>query len=72
MAAENSEVTTRNREHVPNPEWVPMYRNGLPGGRIAELSGVPVSTVSYHPRLARAADRKLRPTHETASKFRAR
>jgi hypothetical protein len=53
-------VTTRRREAAPNPEWVLMYEGGLPGRRMAELASVPVSTVSYHLRLARAADAATR------------
>jgi hypothetical protein len=45
-----------------------MYQGGLPGRRIAELARVPFSTVSYHLRLARAADPSLRPAHQKASK----
>jgi hypothetical protein len=62
----------RRQDAAPNDEWVLMYRDGLPGRHIAELAGVPVSTVSYHLRLARAADPELRPAHEKASTSRAR
>lgn len=44
-----------------------MYRAGVPGRRIAELAGVPVSTVSYHLSLARATDPGLGPAHEEAA-----
>ena len=55
-------VDTR-RDAAPNDEWVLMYRRGLPGRRIAELTAAPATTVSYHLRLARAADPELRPAH---------
>jgi hypothetical protein len=61
-------TTMTSREPAPNPEWVLMYRNGLPGRRIAELADVPVHTVSYHLRLARAADPELRPAHEESAR----
>ena len=64
-------VDTR-RDAAPNDEWVLMYRRGLPGRRIAELTAAPATTVSYHLRLARAADPELRPAHAKASKSRAR
>lgn len=60
------------RDAAPNEEWVLMYRAGLPGRHIAEVDDAPASTVSYHLRLARAADPELRPAHEKASKSRAR
>jgi hypothetical protein len=47
-----------------------MYRGGLPGRRIAALFEVPAPTISYHLRLARAADPELRPAHEEAVKTR--
>jgi hypothetical protein len=68
----NPATRERIREPAPNEEWVLMYQGGLPGRRIAELVGVPASTVSYHLRLARAADPGLRPAHGKASKSRAR
>ncbi|MET1088005.1 MAG: helicase associated domain-containing protein [Arthrobacter sp.] len=63
---------TRRHNSAPNEERVLMYRGGLPGHPIAELADVPVSTVSYHLRLARAADPELRPAHEKATQPRAR
>jgi hypothetical protein len=63
-------TTLASREPAPNPEWVLMYRNGLPGRRIAELADVPVRIVSYHLRLARAADPDLRPAHEESVRAR--
>jgi hypothetical protein len=58
----------RRQATAPNEEWVLMYRGGLPGRRIAALFGVPVSTVGYHLRLARAVDPELRQAHEEAAK----
>jgi hypothetical protein len=44
MTAEHGFVTARSREPAPNEEWILMYRGGLPGSRIAELTGLSVST----------------------------
>jgi hypothetical protein len=65
-------ATGGRRDAASNEEWVLMYRNGLPGRRIAELADVSVSTVSYHLRLARAADPELRAAHDQATQSRAR
>lgn len=43
-----------------------MYRGGLTTRRIAELVGVPHSTVHYHLRVARAADPDLERVHPGA------
>ncbi|MDQ0618496.1 hypothetical protein [Arthrobacter globiformis] len=51
------------RDAAPNQEWVLMYRRGLRRARIAELAGVPASTVGYHLRFARAADPLLGEAH---------
>lgn len=60
-------VAAAGRDAVPNQEWVRMYRAGLSRGRIAEQTGASPSTVSYHLRLARAADPGLSVAHETAA-----
>lgn len=48
---------------APFPEWVQMYRQGIPAKKIADLVHAPYSTVRYH--LARAAELEpsLRTTH---------
>lgn len=48
---------------APFPEWVQMYRQGIPAKKIAGLVHAPYSTVRYH--LARAAEKEptLRTTH---------
>lgn len=66
------EDSVRRHGAAPNEEWVLMYRGGLPGRRIAELDDAPATTVSYHLRLARAADPELRRAHEKATRSRAR
>jgi hypothetical protein len=60
-------VATTRRDAAPNAEWVLMYRGGLTRARIAELAGVPGSTVGYHLRVACAADPGLREAHEAAA-----
>jgi hypothetical protein len=68
MTAEKLVTPMTSREPAPNAEWVLMYRNGLPGRRIADLAGVPVHTVSYQLRLARATDPELRLAHEVSAR----
>lgn len=60
-------VTKKRRDAAPNPEWVLMYRGGLPGARIAELVGRPVSTVAYHLRVARQMESGLLGEHKAAA-----
>lgn len=54
-------------ETAANPVWVLLYRNGLPSKKIAELTGAPLSAVSYHLSAARAVDRDLQTDHEAAA-----
>jgi hypothetical protein len=68
MAAENPERATSSREPDPESEVGAEVSERACGRRIAELFSVPVSTVSYHLRVARAADPELRPAHEKAAK----
>jgi hypothetical protein len=49
---------------VPHPEWVLMYRLGLTGTRIAELTGTPRSKVGYHLTVARRLDPGLDQEHK--------
>jgi hypothetical protein len=63
-------VAAARRTAAPNPEWVLMYRGGVTRRRIAELAGVPASTLNHHLRLACAADPELLPAHEMAARSR--
>ncbi|WP_028273002.1 Helicase associated domain protein [Arthrobacter sp. UNC362MFTsu5.1] len=54
------------RSAAPKAEWVLMYRSGLSRSRIAEVTGVPGSTVGYHLSVARAADPGLESAHKEA------
>lgn len=53
---------------APDPDWVLLYRAGLSGKKIAELTGAPPSTVSYHLAAAKATDPGLKAAHAAAGK----
>jgi hypothetical protein len=40
------------RRAAPHPEWVQMYRQGIPAPKIAAAAGVAKSTVRYHLHIA--------------------
>lgn len=52
---------------APEPEWVLMYRRGLSRGKIADLTGAPLRTVSYHLAVARKLHHGLQSEHEVAA-----
>jgi hypothetical protein len=59
----------RNRsDAAPRPDPVLLYRAGLPQKKIAELTGAPLSTVSYHLAAAKAADPALKAAQAAAGK----
>src|SRR4051794_14605377 len=61
-------VETGVRRTVPNPEWVQMYRQGLPTAKVAELAGVRARTVRHHLHIAAQAEPLLREEHQAAAK----
>lgn len=52
---------------APRPDWVLLYRAGLSRKQISELTGAPLSTVSYHLTSAKAADPALKAAHAAAA-----
>ncbi|WP_432246266.1 helicase associated domain-containing protein (plasmid) [Arthrobacter sp. G.S.26] len=55
---------TERRRAAPNPEWVQMYRQGVPVRRIAALARVAGSSVRYHLALAKRQDPGLAEAHQ--------
>ena len=57
----------QTKRPTPYPEWVQMYRSGIPATRISELTRVAQSVIRYH--LARAAEQDpgLRAAHHAAA-----
>jgi hypothetical protein len=51
---------------APNPEWVQMYRQGIPAPKIAAVVGVAETTVRYHMTMANKQDPGLRAAHKAA------
>jgi Helicase associated domain len=51
---------------APDPEFVRMYRKGIPTSKIAALEGIAETTVRYHLQLAASADPCLRDEHRAA------
>lgn len=51
------------RRQAPDPEWVQMYRQGVPVARIAVLAGAAEATVRYHLQIAARAEPSLRGEH---------
>lgn len=51
---------------APNPEWVLMYRKGIPAPKIAAGAGVAASVVRYHLAIAARQDSGLRQEHQAA------
>ncbi|ELT42971.1 helicase associated domain-containing protein [Arthrobacter nitrophenolicus] len=54
------------RRQAPDPEWVQMYRQGVPVSRIAVLSGAAEATVRYHLQIAARSEPSLRGEHARA------
>lgn len=51
---------------APDPEWVQMYRQGIPTPKIAAGAGVAETTVRYHVAIAAKQDPGLRAEHQAA------
>jgi AcrR family transcriptional regulator len=58
---------TEVKRAAPHPEWVQMYRRGIPSPAIAAAAGVGKSTVRYHLRTAAQADPSIRDEHRAAA-----
>jgi hypothetical protein len=58
---------TEARRAAPDPEWVQMYRQGIPSPKIAAAAGVAKSTVRYHLHIAAQADPSIRDEHQAAA-----
>lgn len=54
------------RRSAPDPEWVEMYRRGIPPSRIAVLDSAPVPTVRYHLQVAKKIEPGLEAEHAAA------
>ncbi|WP_285247484.1 helicase associated domain-containing protein [Pseudarthrobacter sp. efr-133-R2A-89] len=57
---------THPKRPAPDPEWVLMYRQGIPAAKIAAGAGVAGSVVRYHLALAVKQDPDLRAEHQKA------
>lgn len=58
---------TEAKRPAPHPEWVQMYRQGIPSPAIAAASGVGRSTVRYHLHIAAQAEPSIRDEHRAAA-----
>jgi hypothetical protein len=58
---------TKARRAAPYPEWVQMYRQGIPAPAIADAAGVGKSTVRFHLHIAAQADPSIRDEHQAAA-----
>lgn len=58
---------TEVKRTAPHPEWVQMYRQGIPSPAIAAAAGVGKSTVRYHLHIAAQADPSIRDEHRAAA-----
>lgn len=54
------------KRSAPNPEWVQMYRQGIPTPKIASVAGAAETTVRYHLAIAAKQDPGLRAEHQAA------
>lgn len=57
---------TEDRRRAPHPEWVQMYRHGIPSPKIAADAGAAESTVRYHLHIAAQAEPSIREEHKAA------
>lgn len=55
-----------SRRAAPHPEWVEMYRRGIPPSRIAVLDAAPATTVRYHLQVAKKLEPELEAEHAVA------
>lgn len=57
---------TQSKRTTPDPEWVLMYRQGIPTSKIAGLCGVAETTIRYHMAIAAKLDPGIRAEHQAA------
>ena len=57
---------TQTKRTAPDPEWVQMYRQGIPTPKIAAVAGVAETTVRYHLAIAAKQDPRIRAEHQAA------
>ncbi|BCW78883.1 helicase associated domain-containing protein [Arthrobacter sp. NicSoilC5] len=57
---------TQVKRSAPNPEWVLMYRKGIPAPKIAAGAGVAASVVRYHLAIAARQEPGLREEYQAA------
>lgn len=57
---------TPTRRTAPDPEWVLMYRRGIPTRKIAAGAGVAETTVRYHLAIAARLEPSIRAEHQAA------
>jgi hypothetical protein len=57
---------TQTKRTAPDPEWVQMYRQGIPTPKIAAAAGVAETTVRYHLAIAAKQDPRIRAEHQAA------
>ena len=57
---------TEGRRAAPHPEWVEMYRRGIPASTIAATHPAAVTAVRYHLQIAAKVDPGLRTEHRAA------
>lgn len=58
---------TEAKRPAPHPEWVRLYRQGIPSPAIAAAADVAKSTVRYHLHIAAQADPSIRDEHRAAA-----
>ncbi|GGI00112.1 helicase associated domain-containing protein [Arthrobacter liuii] len=58
---------TQAKRPTPYPEWVLMYRKGIPATKIAAMSGTAQSVIRYHLATAAKQDPGLRAAHRAAA-----
>jgi len=58
---------TQLKRPTPYPEWVQMYRSGIPATRISVLSDVAQSVIRHHLAIAARQDPGLRAAHQAAA-----
>lgn len=56
---------TKARRTAPNPEFVLMYRQGIPASKIAAAVGAAETTVRYHLQIAARAEPGIRDEHRS-------
>jgi hypothetical protein len=57
---------TQTKRQAPDPEWVLMYKRGIPTPKIAAVAGVAETTVRYHLAIAAKLDPHIRAEHQAA------